>query len=256
MAGEKLVLNGVGKGYLIGVDGTLEPLVELQDMTIEINSTMEKVYGGDNLFPLYTFPKDKSATFNFTNATFSLDLLKLSQGAEITTAAVELFATETVTLSGTGTGTLSITSGVVTTAGATVVRDVVADALLSQVDATPTGNEFTISNAGAIACDVSMASKVVEVNYLYTVATGAQVADVKTTSVPGFVELRHESQPIDWIDGKKYVVQTRVFKARCDGKVSVEYKRGQAYAPKIAFEAVDPGRTDGKFIAMAIRELA
>ena len=53
-----LVLYGVGEAYLLSGDGKVTAkLGSLQDMAIEVSATMEDVFGGDGLFPIFNFIK-------------------------------------------------------------------------------------------------------------------------------------------------------------------------------------------------------
>ena len=68
---KNLVLHGVGEAFLLSGDGKVSAkLGSLQDMTIEVTATMEDVFGGDGLFPIYNYIKEKSASFKFKNACF------------------------------------------------------------------------------------------------------------------------------------------------------------------------------------------
>lgn len=249
-----LVLEGVGSAYLVGTDGTVSPLGKLQDMQISITTSTEKVYGGDSIFNFYEFIKDKSCSFSFTNATFNLNMVQMSQGS--TSTVGELYGSETVTIAAKA-ATLAITSNVSTVVGDTSVVDVATGLPLTQVTATPTENQFTISSAGALAFGGTPSDGAQYlVNYVYTVATGSTGTDILTTSVPGFVELRHVSKAIKMPDGHTYRVHTRVYRARCDGKLDVDFKRGSASAPKLDFSSLDPERADKKFLSFTIETVA
>jgi hypothetical protein len=57
-------------------------------------------------------------------------------------------------------------------------------------------------------------------------------------------------------DGSKYVVHTRIYKARCDGSLEVSYARGTASAPKLKFSSLDPQRADKKFCSFTLEKVA
>lgn len=251
MAKKNFFVNGVGTGYLIAKDGTLLPLMDMQDMTIEINSTMEQVYGGDALFAIYTYIKEKSAQFTFTNASFSLDMLKISQGATINTGG-EVFGDDNILVTA-GAGTLTAASGV-DVSSVVVVEDVTGK-VYSKVASSPSTGQFTVTTGGVMGFATADNGKELKVSYIFTDAT-AETADILTTSVPGFVELRHKSQPIEQPDGSKVEIHTRVFKARSDGKINIDFKRGNAYAPKMSFVSVDPQRNDKRFVSVVQRNVA
>ena len=55
---KNLVLHGVGEAFLLSGDGKVSAkLGSLQDMTIEVTATMEDVFGGDGLIPIYNYIK-------------------------------------------------------------------------------------------------------------------------------------------------------------------------------------------------------
>lgn len=247
---DRYYIPGTGRAMLINTDGTVTPLGELQDMTVEISATMENVYGGDSMFPVFSFIKEKSAQFTFTHASFGLDFLKIAQGATINTGA-ELFKDETVTVAN-GSANLSVTSGVITSS--VIVVDLGTGTPLKRVTGTPMGNEFSVTTGGVLTFNSASNGKSYLVSYSYTSAN-AYSADILTTSVPGFVELYHTSGILEQPNGKKIRVYTHIYKARCDGKLNIDFKRGTAYAPKLTFQSLDPQRGDNKFVSVSIEEL-
>lgn len=249
-----LVLEGVGEGFIIGTDGSVSPLGKLQDMKISITTSTEKVFGGDSIFQFYEFIKDKTCSFTFTNATFNLNMIELSQGS--TASAGELYRSETLAVSA-KTLTLSKTSNVSTAIGDTSVVDVDTAKALTQVAATPSDGQFSITAAGVVTLGGTVADgKKFTVNYVYTDTVNTVGTDILTTSVPGFVELRHKSKQITMPSGESYCVHTRVYRARCDGKLDVDYKRGAASAPSLSFTSLDPGRSDKKFLSFTIEKVS
>jgi hypothetical protein len=215
-------------------------------MTIEITSTIEDVFGGDSLFPIFNFIKEKGANFKFTNACFDLDVVAASQGVAATTGGVAL-GHETVTIASHA-ATLSVTSGI----DVDSVMVLNGDTVLTKVDSlSDTTNSFTVTAAGVLTFSNDVTGSVT-VDYIYSVTDGTTV-NVLTNSVPGYVQLRHESFPTDLPNGKKAVLTTVVYKARCEGSLSLDYSRGEAVAPELSFKSVDPGRADHKFVSYSLR---
>lgn len=244
---KNLVLYGVGTAYMLSADGTVQAkLGSLQNMTIEITSTIEDVFGGDSLFPIFNFIKEKGANFKFTNACFDLDVMAASQGVSATSGGVAI-KREEVTITS-HSAQLSVTSGV-DTSSVMVMKDGVA---LNKVDSVASGtNGFTVTAAGALSFTNDVTGTVT-VDYLHSVTDGTTV-DVLTNSVPGYVQLRHESFPTELPNGRKAVLTTVVYKARCEGSLSLDYSRGEAVAPELSFKSVDPGRSDHKFVSYSLR---
>lgn len=245
---KNLVLYGIGTAYMLGSDGKVQAkLGSLQNMTIEITSTIEDVFGGDSLFPIFNFIKEKGANFKFTNACFDLDVVAASQGVTAEEGGIAL-GHEEVSISAKK-ANLSITKNVDIDSVMVMYNDKVLTKVDSLVDKT---SSFTVTAAGALNFSDDITTGKATVDYIYTVADGSTV-DVLTTSIPGYVQLRHESFPTELPDGRKAVLTTVVYKARCEGGLSLDYSRGEAVAPELSFKSVDPGRLDKKFVSYSLR---
>lgn len=244
---DKLVLHGVGEAVLLSADGKASAtLMKLQSMNIEITSETQDVYGGIGLFPFYNFITSKSATFSFTNAVCDMNVIGATQGSMPTTGG-EAFAIEEITVA--TSNNLKKTSGVEVDS-VVVIKDGVA---LTRTSDTPATSEFKVTEAGALTfgTDTKTGDKV-KVSYVYTVANGTAL-DVHVDDVAGYVELRHTSEPVE-MDGKYYVMNTRVYKARCEGGFNLSYTRDGAVAPEVSFKSVDPERADKKFVSYSLIE--
>lgn len=247
---KNLVLHGVGEAYLLSNDGKIATrLSKLQSMNIEVTSETEEVYGGDGLFPIFSYIKSKSANFKFKDALFNMNVLSATQGAELETGG-EVNAIESISVTNHA-GKLKVTKGVVVDS----VLVISGDVNMKRVEGTPVGtNEFSVTETGALAFATNFEDTAVEVSYVYKEDTGVSV-NVKVDDVPGFVELRHVSKPIKYTDGKTYQIHTRVFKAICDGGFNLEYTRDGAVAPEVTFKSVDPEREDGRFVSYSLVEV-
>lgn len=253
---KNMVIHGTGTAFLIGADGsTGAQLMKMQNMSIEITSESEDVFGGDSLFPFYNFITSKSATFTFTNATVDLNVLAMTQGVPVV-AGGEAFGNETITVAGTG-DTLAVTTGVEVTSVEMVTDD---GKRIERVSESPAGNQFAVTENGALTFgDTVTVGTKVHVSYVYKVGEGSTV-HVFTDSVPNYVELRHVSNVTEIPDGKggtkKVRLYTRVYKARCDGGFNLEQTRDGATAPEVTFTSVDPERADKRFVSYSVVEEA
>lgn len=247
---DNLVLHGVGEAYLLSPDGKIATrLSKMQSMSIEVTSESEDVYGGDSLFPILNFIKSKSAQFKFKNALFDMNVLSATQGSAVQTGG-EISAFEKVNVTN-HTATLNHTTNVEVDSVIVINNGI----NMKRVTSTPTGDtEFSVTESGALTFGDTFEDTTVDVSYIYTDNNAVSV-DVKTSDVPGFVELRHASKVITMKDGKKYQVYTRVYKAVCDGSFSLEYTRDGAVAPEVSFKSVDPERADGKFVSYSVVEV-
>lgn len=246
---ENLVLAGVGEAFLLDAEGKVTArLSKLQSMSIEVTSESEDVYGGDSLFPFYNYIKSKSATFKFKNAVFDMNVLAMTQGATVEEQA-EINKLEDVKVT-THSATLSKTSGVEVDSVVVISKG----KALKRVSGTPKTGEFAVTEAGKLTFETSFPDETVTVSYVYKDANGANVT-VLTNSVPGYVELRHTSQPMKMKDGSIKRVHTRVYKAVCDGGFNLEYTRDGAVAPEVTFKSVDPERSDKRFVSYSVEDV-
>ena len=246
---ENLVLAGVGEAFLLDAEGKVTArLSKLQSMSIEVTSESEDVYGGDSLFPFYNFIKSKSATFKFKNAVFDMNVLAMTQGADLEEGA-EINALEDVKVS-THAGKLTQTTGVEVDSVVVISNG----KTLKRVEGTPNADEFKVDTNGTLIFNTAFENGTVTVSYVYKNAKGASV-NVLTNSVPGYVELRHTSQPMKMKDGTVKRVHTRVYKAICDGGFNLEYTRDGAVAPEVTFKSVDPERSDKRFVSYSVEEV-
>lgn len=246
---DNLVLHGVGEAFLLSADGKISGrLSRLQSMSIEVTSESEDVYGGDSLFSFFNYIKSKSATFKFKNATFDMNVLAVTQGSGVEEGG-EVNVFEKVQVKS-NKATLSVTSNV-------DVDSVVVlsnGKTLTKVASPTTTDQYSVTTAGALTFGTGFADSEVEVSYVYKSNDGTTV-NVKTNDVPGYVELRHTSQPVKMKDGKVYVLNTRVYKAVCDGGFNLEYTRDGAVAPEVTFKSVDPERADKRFVTYSLTEV-
>jgi hypothetical protein len=229
-------------------------------MTISISTSTEKVYGGDSIFNFYEFVKEKSCTFEFTNATFNLGMIQLSQGT--TVVAGECYGSEVVTAN-THAAQLAQTANITTILSEITVVDNATGLKLTPVSGTPANaNEVKVAANGAVTFYTTIADGLqYTISYVYRPTAGTAGTDILTTSVPGFVELRHISKqivmpPTETDAGGTYRVHTRVYRARCDGALNIDFKRGAASAPKLKFASLDPQRADKKFCSITLEKIA
>lgn len=246
---QNLVLAGVGEAFLLDAEGKVTArLSKLQSMSIEVTSESEDVYGGDSLFPFYNYIKSKSATFKFKNAVFDMNVLAMTQGADIEEQA-EINALEDVKVA-THSGKLAQTTGVEVDSVVVISNG----KALKRVTGEPQADEFKAEENGTLTFNSAFEDGTVTVSYVYKGEKGASV-NVLTNSIPAYVELRHTSQPMKMKDGTTKRVHTRVYKAVCDGGFNLEYTRDGAVAPEVTFKSVDPERSDKRFVSYSVEEV-
>lgn len=232
---ENFFVEGSGKAVIVGENGKLA-LVHLQDMTLDLSSKMEDVFGGEGNFSLYSYMTEKGAKATFTNASMSLEAFNMTQGTTQDKEAT-LFADETVKI-GAG-GELPVAHADKADKTSFIVSDAAGN-VLPVVGGKVEGNH---------------AGETVNVFYTYTAVTGAVGSSVLTTSIPGYVSIYHRSKPLKQKNGRIIRILTTIFKARSDGSMKINFKHKNAFAPELTFNAVDPERDDKKFMSFTIQDV-
>ena len=241
-----IVLAGVGTAFL-NVAGKRIKLGTLQDMTVTFSGSLEKVYGGDGLIPIYIFDKEQSVKVDFTDAEFNLDWLAFVKGATMATGG-QLIYDEEVTVA-TAAGQLTKTSLIIPSSVIAVDKATGIAYTNIGITGTPTATQFTATAAGVLAFNAAANTKVMQMNYLYTDTT-SNMASITSASLPGYVEIRHTSKPVDMGDGYTNILHTVIYRAKSEGSLSIDHKRQSAATPKISFEVFDAGRSDGAIMTM------
>lgn len=247
----ELVLHGVGKGLVVYQDGSTIPFTSAQSVSIEITSTDEDVYGGDGLFPIFSFIKEKGGSLKITNATTSTRHLQITQGADIVKTGAKALMFSDVKTPGSGTCTLSKTSGI--DVDSVTCTKVESGEALVRVDGEPADGQFSVTEAGVVKVDANL-KEALDFSYYYT-SENAVSAKLATNAIPGVVEYRHHLVTED-VDGKKYNVYFRVYQAKCSGAFQFNMERGTASAPTLEFKLLDPKREDNAFLDYTIEEVA
>ena len=232
---ENFFVEGSGKAVIVGDNGKLS-LIHLQDMTLDLSSKMEDIFGGESLFPVFSYMSEKGAKATFTNASMSLEAFNLTQGTTQDKEAT-LFSDETVTV-GAG-GELAVAHAATADKASFVVSD-------------KDGNVLPVTGGNV---DSAHNGEEVNVFYTYTATVGAIGASALTTSVPGYVSIYHRSKPMKQKNGRVVRILTTIYKARSDGSLKLDFKHKNAYAPELTFNAVDPEREDKKFMSFAIQDV-
>lgn len=245
----EVILHGVGTGHIIKTSGEWITMENLQDMNVESTVSEEDVFGGDSLYPIFDFIKEKGGKISVTNAVLTLEQMALA-GAVIDKTTAESMLVEEVTITG-GSGTLSVTSGIIPATAAAF--DVSTGNALARVTSAPAADQFSVSATGDIDM-VATFTGTIKINVMYTDGE-AIAARFLNDSVPGFIEYRHYIET-EMPDGNKYGVTLVAYKCKCDGKFSYDAKRGGAFAPKLDFKILDPKRSDKRYIDYNVKEVA
>lgn len=235
-----LLLHGIGKGILNTVSGKLLEMETSQSMKMEVNATSEEQYGGDSLFPLYTFISKKEGTVEIDNAEFKLSQLAIAQGTEIKASGNK--RTGRVLVKNTDT-------------------ELIAGATLSGVEVIavigPDGNassDLTVDAAGKLTFATTAATGEYSVWYKADDAKAVQASMLKN-AMP-------EVATFNWFfvtedsSGQRYQIDLYARRVRCDGKFSFETARDKASSPKLTVKILDPGDGKDDFAVITVTPLA
>ncbi|MGE6227632.1 hypothetical protein [Paenibacillus chitinolyticus] len=235
------ILYGVGSSVLRDFldNKKVVALSKLKDININGTANDEKVYGGDNPYPLATFPKDKAITISATNATFSLNMLNVTQGANITTG-VAVF-TDVVSVVIPSDGQVTVDHEI---SGEPIIEGFTKAADLASIS---TGNYF-VDTADATLIHFAPADSGKEVDIVYdwnTDATAQTLSVGKDTLAKPF-KFIHRIPVYD--DNNRVVAegQLTVYKAQAKNAFEFNLQSQTAFAPKFELEALDPKRMDKK----------
>lgn len=258
--GKPIVLNGVGTAYMNVTENGLTrsiPCGTMQKMQLSFSGSIEKIYGGDSLTAIYVIDKDQDTKVSFTEARFNLDWLSVTNGATMSNVG-ELIFSVSPTLIASGTA-FTVPGSLTTIVPAQTIITLSDDAAglqgltaLSYTSSdTPSSGQFTITAVGVVTLGSSVTNKYISVNGIYTDAV-SRTATVTTASVPGFLSIRHTSNPVDMGDGTKVIMHTQIFRAKATGKLNIDHERQKALAPQLEFEVFyDTTRTDSNIIKIS-----
>lgn len=249
-----LVLNGVGSGMLISATGEAFEITKGQNMTFEITVSEEKVYGGDSLFPFYTFIKEKGGRVSIDDAVFNLNQLKMTQNATLNTSTAKKHFREELVVSADTSGQLTVVTANVVP-GDVVIYNKDTGVVLTNVgsDTPDTATEYKITAAGAITFGLAVSGTFVVDGYA-TDATGSASATIMSNTFPGAVEIRWNLDTQDE-SGSPYRVSFRAKKAKCSGRANLDFKRGTASVQKLEFEILEPADGSKEFCTVVVTDL-
>ncbi len=233
-----LLLRGIGKGLLKTVTGKLMECTTSQTMKLNVSATTEDQFGGDSLFPLYTFISKKEGSVEITNAEFKLSQLAIAQGIDLEKAGNKrvqrvLVTKEDTALPGTG------------LTGVEVIAVV-----------APDGSESKDVSVGADGA-LTFAEGAAEGEYAVWFKANDDTA-VKASMLKNAMP---EVATFNWTfttessDGEKYQIDLYARRVRCDGKFDIETGRDKASTPSLKVNILDPGDGHEDFAVITISKV-
>lgn len=234
-----LLLHGIGKGVLQTVSGKILEMETSQSMKMEINATSEEQYGGDSLFPLYTYISKKEGTVKIENAEFKLAQLAIAQGTELKfngnkrTGRVIVTNTDTKLMDGTLTG-VEVVAVIGDDGQATDKLTVAEDGTLTFAEGAPKGEYrvwFKFNDENAVKAEMlkNAMPEVATFNWFF-ITTDSQ--------------------------GNKFQIDLYARRVRSDGKFNIDTARDKASTPELTVNILDPGDGKDDFAVITITKLA
>ena len=235
-----VLLHGIGSGVLQTVTGKVLELTTAQDMEINVQASTEDVYGGDGLFPLYTYITKKEGTIKITSADFKLSQIGVAQGTENHVSGQKRMYNFLVTKDDTQLGSgLSLT-------GVEVVAIIAPDGKNGKdgLNISPTGGV----TAGSAAAEGEYS---VWVKADDTKAVGAEMLKNAMPEVAAFNWMFKTEDS----EGHHYQVDIYARRVRADGSFTMSTGRDKATAPELTVKILDPGNGRDDFAVITITKL-
>lgn len=243
-----ILLHGIGKGYFETVNGKFVEILSGQSLKLDVTATMEDVYGGDSMFPRYTYISKKEGTIEIDVADFSLSQVAVGQ-------TVDLDSTSAKRLQRVIKKTTDTTLGSSLT-GVTDVKCLKSDGTLVAIStaSTPGANEVKVSATGAITWGSGLTTGEF-VFWFKSDSSSATKALFIKDAMPAVAEFSWGFTTEDK-DGVKYQVDIYAKRVRADGKFTIDTARDKASVPKMTVKILDPGDGTNEFCSITISQVA
>lgn len=243
-----LLLHGIGAGVLETVTGKVLEVTTGQSMKMDITATTEDVYGGDGLFPLYTYISKKEGSIQIENAEFSLSQLNIAQETSVKTTGNKRTYRVLITKDATKLSDLTL-------AGVEVISMIAPDGTKVATSATAAEDAIAIDDTGAITVGASVTMQDGEY------AVWFKANSDNTVSASMLKNAMPEVASFNWMfktedsSGNHYQIDIYARRTRCDGKFSIETARDKASVPQLTVNILDPGDGHDDFAVITITKL-
>ena len=234
-----LLLHGIGAGVLKSVTGKIAEMTTSQSMSMNITATMEDVYGGDGLFPLYTYVSKKEGNVEIKNAEFKLSQVQITQGTKITTGSKRNYRV------------------LLTKEDEQLIKDVSLTGVEVIAVVGPDGQDasaaVTVTDDGA----VTFGEAAVEGEY----AVWFKATDENSVRTEMLKNAMPEVSTFNWMfttedsEGNKYQIDIYARRVRADGELKIETERDKATTPSLKVKILDPGDGHDDFAVVTVTPL-
>mgnify|MGYP003307096956 CR=1 FL=1 len=238
----KQILYGVGKAALRDYANPkkLIAMSDMQDLSIESTYSAEDITGGNKMFPIASFPKDKALNISATNATFNWNMLEYLEGSEIKTENVVMADMMEVKIPA---------NGVVTLEHTPIENSVLVMGF--EAGEEPAANVFKVEDK-TVTFVANDAGKLANIFYQYNGSEKAISYGVtqKTMAKPFIFDYTF---PVHDEDTQiTHYATLSVYKAKCTSGFSLDAAHQTAVTQKFEASAQDAQRLDGHLWDLAI----
>lgn len=246
---KKTIIYGIGKATLRDFANPKKIISQndLQDLSVESSFSKEDITGGNKVFPIASFPKDKALKVSATNATFDVRMLDFMEGANVTKGT-------SVVMPRMAEYRIPENCEIPLTGAKPIKNSIlVQDFEKIESEGSPTAGQFKYDEEGSKlvfhADDVNSIA-----NIFYQVNGSAEANEYaitqKTMSKPFIFDYMFDIYDED--TQITHIATITVYKMQCSEGVKFDMKHQSPFAPQWSAEAKDAGRPDGKFWNFAI----
>ena len=240
----KTILYGIGKAALRDYANPkkLIALSDMQDLAVESSYSAEDIVGGNKMFTIASFPKDKALTVSATNATFNWGLMEYLEGSEVKSGNEVIMA---------GMMEVKIPADGVITLEHTPIANSVLVMGFEQVEETPSAGKFTVEGS-TVTFVANDAGKLANIFYQYNGSANAVAygATERTMAKPFVFDYTF---PIYDEDTQiTHYGTLSIYKAKCSSGFSLDAAHQTAVTQKFEAKAQDAQRADGHLWDLAI----
>lgn len=246
---QPLLLHGIGKGVFKTVTGKVLEITNGQSMNINVTASSEDVYGGDGLFPLYTYLTQKEGTIEITQADFKLSQVAVAQGTENIATGNKKLQRVLITKDAT-----KLSESVAYT-GVEVTAMIAPDGSNVEVATEAANDKVSITDAGAVEFGTDFVAQEGEYSVWFLAEeTNAVMAKMLKDAMPEVASFNWMFETVD-ANGDKYQIDIFARRVRANGEFSIETGRDTASTPTLSVKILDPGDGKDDFATITVTKL-
>lgn len=240
----KTIVYGIGKAALrdYADPKKLIAMSDMQDLSVESTYSAEDITGGNKMFPIASFPKDKALNISATNATFSWNMLEYLEGSDIKTENVVMAGMMEVKIPA---------DGVVTLEHTPIENSVLVMGFEQAEGDAPASGSFTVADK-TVTFVANDAGKLANIFYQYNGSENAiSYGATQTTMAKPFI-FDYTFPIYDEDTQITHYGTLSIYKAKCTSGFALDAAHQTAVTQKFEASAQDAQRLDGHLWDLAI----